>query len=135
MKKLYRSRKESMISGVCGGLGLYLGVDPTVVRIFFVLLAFYHMLGVWVYLVMAIFLPTPPKEYEENFVSNNTIDRTQTTKVIGGGLIVVGILALISSFDLRWLSWLRFDNFWPLLLVLFGITMLVRAINQEDYDE
>jgi phage shock protein C len=135
MKKLYRSRKESMISGVCGGLGLYFGVDPTIVRIFFVLLAFYHMLGVWVYLVMVIILPTPPKEYEENIEYTGEIDRTQTTKVIGGGLIVVGLLALISSFDLRWFSWLRFENFWPLLLVLFGIIMLVRALNQEDYHE
>ena len=135
MKKLYRSQKESMISGVCGGLGQYFGVDPTVVRIFFVLLAFYHMLGVWVYLVMALLLPKAPAGYEENLEYTVPGDRTQTTKVIGGGLVLVGLLALISSFDLRWFSWLRFDNLWPLLLVVFGVVMLVRAFNQEDYDE
>jgi phage shock protein C len=120
-----------MISGVCGGLGQYLGIDPTIIRIFFVLLAFYHMLGVWVYLVMALLLPTPPAGYEESVEYRTPADSTQTTKVIGGGLIVVGLLALISHLDLNFISWLRFDNFWPAMLILFGIVLLVRALNQE----
>ena len=36
-KKLYRSRKNKMLCGVCGGLGEYLGIDPTVVRLLVVL--------------------------------------------------------------------------------------------------
>lgn len=38
-KKLYRSRRNSMISGVCGGIAEYLSLDPTVVRVIFVLLS------------------------------------------------------------------------------------------------
>lgn len=38
MKKLYRSEKDRKIAGVCGGIGEYFGIDPTVVRIIFVLL-------------------------------------------------------------------------------------------------
>jgi phage shock protein C len=132
MKKLYRSRTESMISGVCGGLGQYLGIDPTFVRIFFVLLAFYNLLGVWVYLIMAILLPTAPAGIEESVEYTALRDSPQTTKVIGGGLILVGFLALISSLDLRIFSWLRFENFWPMLLVLFGVVLLARVVNQED---
>jgi phage shock protein PspC (stress-responsive transcriptional regulator) len=121
-----------MISGVCGGLGQYLGVDPTFVRIFFVLLAFYNLLGVWVYIIMAILLPTAPAGMEESVEYINFRESPQTTKVIGGGLILVGFLALISSLDLRIFSWLRFEIFWPFLLVLFGIVLLVRVVNQED---
>jgi phage shock protein C len=40
-KKLYRSRSNSMISGVCGGVAEYLNLDPTVVRIIFVLLSLF----------------------------------------------------------------------------------------------
>jgi len=40
-KKLYRSRKERMIAGVCGGLAEYLGVDPTWIRLLFILLFFF----------------------------------------------------------------------------------------------
>lgn len=36
MKKLYRSRKDRKIAGVCGGIGEYLGIDPTILRIFLV---------------------------------------------------------------------------------------------------
>jgi phage shock protein C len=132
MKKLYRSRRESMISGVCGGLGQYLGIDPTIIRIFFVLLAFYHMLGVWVYLVMALLLPTAPEGYEENVEYTALGDGTGTTKVIGGGLVVIGLLALISSLDLNFFSWLHFGNLWPVLLILFGAVLLARALNQEN---
>lgn len=132
MKKLYRSSTASMISGVCGGLGHYLGIDPTFVRIFFVLLAFYNLLGVWVYLIMTILLPTAPSEIEESTHYAALSSGPNTTKVIGGGLIVIGLLALISSLDLRILSWLRFENFWPLLLILFGIVLLARVVNQED---
>lgn len=121
-----------MISGVCGGLGHYLGVDPTIIRIFFVFLAFYHTLGVWVYLVMALVLPAAPAGYEENVEYTEVVDSSQTTKVIGGGLIMIGFLALISALDLRYLSWMRFSNLWPLTLILFGVVLLVRVFNQED---
>ena len=35
MKKLYRSRKDRKIAGVCGGIGEYLGIDPTILRVIF----------------------------------------------------------------------------------------------------
>ena len=123
-----------MISGVCGGLGQYFGIDPTIVRIFFVFLAFYNFLGVWVYLVMTILLPTAPAGYEENIEPNTLQDKTQTTKIIGGGLIVLGIWAMLSNINLQIFSWLRFENLWPALLILFGIVLLVRVLNQEDSD-
>jgi phage shock protein C len=40
-KKLYRSRSERMIAGVCGGMGKYLGIDATVIRLLFVLLTIF----------------------------------------------------------------------------------------------
>ena len=39
-KKLYRSRTNSIIAGICGGLGEYLNVDPTILRVVAVLLVF-----------------------------------------------------------------------------------------------
>ena len=40
-KRLYRSRRNSMIAGVCGGLAEYLNMDPTVVRLIYVLLSLF----------------------------------------------------------------------------------------------
>ena len=57
-KKLYRSRKNKMLCGVCGGLGEYLGIDPTVVRLLGVLLSLSSVgMGVIIYFVAAFIIP------------------------------------------------------------------------------
>ncbi|CUT04293.1 PspC domain-containing protein, partial [Candidatus Kryptobacter tengchongensis] len=61
MKRLFRSRKNRMIFGVCGGLGEYLNTDPTVVRILWVILAISSLgIAVLLYLIMAIIVPEEP---------------------------------------------------------------------------
>ena len=132
MRKLYRSQTNSMISGVCGGLAHYFDIDPTIVRLAFVFLAFYHMLGLWVYLVLVILLPQAPQGYEDQSVSINPDEKNQTTKVIGGGLILLGLLALISTFDISWFGWMRLENMWPALIILFGVLLLARAFISEE---
>ena len=63
IKRLYRSRKERMIGGVCGGLGEYLGVDATVVRLLTVISAFVSFGGsILAYLVMLFVVPIEPIE-------------------------------------------------------------------------
>lgn len=59
-KRLYRSRKERMIAGVCGGLAEYFDVDPTIIRLVAVLLALAGGPGLVVYIVMAIVVPEEP---------------------------------------------------------------------------
>ena len=58
--KLYRSRDKRMIACVCGGLGEYIGVDPTIVRLLFVLGLFLGTLTFWVYVVMMLVVPEEP---------------------------------------------------------------------------
>ncbi len=60
-KRLYRSRRDQRIAGVCGGIGEYLGVDPTIVRILWVLLALAGGPGVLLYFVMAVVVPEEPE--------------------------------------------------------------------------
>ena len=57
MKKLCRSYHDRKICGVCGGIGEYLGVDPTVVRLVFVVLGLLHV-GIILYIAAAILMPT-----------------------------------------------------------------------------
>ena len=58
-KKLYRSRENRMLGGVCGGLGEYFDIDPTLVRLLFVFGAFLGIPGalMLIYLVMLILVP------------------------------------------------------------------------------
>ena len=56
-KRLYRSRADRKLWGVCGGLARYFNIDPTLVRILFVASLFVGTLGFWVYIIMAIVVP------------------------------------------------------------------------------
>ena len=59
-QRLYRSRSERMLFGVCGGLATYFDLDPTLVRLVFVLLTLATGIGLIVYIVMAIITPQDP---------------------------------------------------------------------------
>ena len=58
-RKLYRSRNDSRIAGICGGLGEYLDIDPTLVRLVFVLLALTGGHGVLLYIILWLIVPYP----------------------------------------------------------------------------
>ena len=57
-RRLLRSRKERMIGGVCGGLAEVLEIDPTIVRVIFVLLGFLGGHGVLLYLILWLIMPS-----------------------------------------------------------------------------
>jgi len=60
MKRLYRSKSDVMIAGVCSGLAKYLEVDPTAIRLAFVLLLFLALGGFWIYVILWIIMPIEP---------------------------------------------------------------------------
>ncbi len=62
MKRLYRSRKDRKLWGVCGGLGKYFDVDPVIFRIVFVITIFFSLIGLIAYIIMLIVVPLEPEE-------------------------------------------------------------------------
>ena len=56
-KKLYKSRINKKVAGVCGGIGEYFNIDPTLVRLGFVALSFLAGGGLLVYIIAAIIIP------------------------------------------------------------------------------
>lgn len=61
-KKLYRSRTNKTFAGVCGGLGDYLNIDATLIRVLWALLSFVSVgTGLVVYIVMACIIPEAPE--------------------------------------------------------------------------
>lgn len=55
-RRLYRSDRDKMIAGVCGGLGQYLGIDAAVIRILWAIWCFTGI-GIIAYLVAAVIIP------------------------------------------------------------------------------
>jgi phage shock protein C len=66
MKRLYKSRTDVKVAGVCGGIAQYLNVDPTVVRVIGVVSCFMGW-GILAYIICAVVMPVEPagREYQE----------------------------------------------------------------------
>ncbi len=147
--RIFRVRQGAMIAGVCQGLGIYLGMDPTWVRVFFVLLAFAgNGVGVLIYFLLWIILPLEDQEQGASFSdtvhtsSQEIADHARQVGqelrefarqpnpragvVIGVALILIGFFYLLQNLNLPWLHWFNFDLLWPVLLIAGGIALLVR---------
>ena len=61
-KRLYRSRNDRMVAGVCGGIGQYLNIDTTLVRLAVLFLALWGGGGVLAYLIAWVVIPEEPFE-------------------------------------------------------------------------
>jgi phage shock protein C len=61
VRRVYRSRDERMLGGVCGGLAAYFTMDPTLIRVLFILLSLFGGHGVLAYLVLLILIPIEPQ--------------------------------------------------------------------------
>ena len=59
-KKLYRSNINKKIAGVCGGLAEFLNMDPTIIRLIWVLVVFFGGAGLLAYLICALIIPEKP---------------------------------------------------------------------------
>ena len=64
-KKLYRSRTDKKLCGVCGGVAKYFNMDPTIVRVLTVLLTLFVGGGLLAYIVCALIMPEEPENIVE----------------------------------------------------------------------
>lgn len=71
-KRLYRSRQDRLIAGVCGGLGDYFNMDPVWVRLIFVILLLAGGTTLVVYIILWIIVPEAPKSPKQNHDANNS---------------------------------------------------------------
>jgi phage shock protein C len=118
---LRRSRDDRVIAGVAGGVARYVGVDPLIVRIAFVILAF-PLPGLLLYILGWIFIP---EEREGEPVGPRPPPRERSMDlwvVVGVGLVALGSILLID----RLIPW--FDRvIWPLVLIAIGAAVLVQG--------
>jgi phage shock protein C len=61
VKRLYRSRKNKVLGGVCGGLGEYFNIDPVIIRILWVAFSLLYGAGIVVYIIAWIIIPKNPR--------------------------------------------------------------------------
>jgi len=124
MKKLTRSSTNKYVFGVCGGLGEYLNIDPTLVRIAWFILALtnFGLFGL-VYIICGFVIPEDSGYIE--YTEGQSDKKDNSRYFIGLGLIVVGGYLLARIF-LPWLyiSLSEITKFWPILLIILGVYII-----------
>jgi phage shock protein C len=140
-KRLFRSKNDRMLGGVCGGLGDYLGIDPTFIRIFFFIMVFGGGAGFWIYVLLWILVPEEGIEQSKDFSKRmqkmgdefaTAVSRPHPKSglIVGGGLIFLGVFWLFERLNISWLWWWDFDVLWPVLLIFVGGVFLYRWFSE-----
>jgi phage shock protein C len=140
-KRLYRSKSNRMVAGVCGGLGDYFSLDPVLFRILFVALAIAGGSGILIYIILIFVIP------EEGVAGKVTVesvveevkDGVQKTaqdmkdnprwfdnrrNLLAGLIIAIGAIALLNQFaPFHWLTW---NVFWPVVIIAVGVLLIIK---------
>ena len=87
-KRLYRSRADRMVCGVCGGLAKYFDIDPVIVRVITVVLAFPGGASVLAYVILAIVVPLESSQVTEprDVIKENVEEIKETASRISDGI-------------------------------------------------
>jgi len=110
LKKLYRSRNNKILAGICGGLGEYFQIDPVIIRLLWIVLSLIWGFGVILYIIAIFIIPPEPQENnyseqsketsedEHHHISHNIEDEDR--KIVIGLFallfIVIGLIILVS---------------------------------------
>ncbi len=154
-KRLYRSRTDRILWGVCGGLAKYFDIDPIIIRIIFVLTVLAGGAGILAYIILAIVVPLEGSEAAtaEQTVKENVAEikdtanqmgqeiratlggtKTETTgsgargsrlTTLGAIIVALGILLLLANLNIFW--WFKWQYFWPVIIILAGLLIIMRS--------
>jgi len=128
MKRLYRSRTNRVLAGVCGGIGEYFDIDPMIVRLLWIVFSFSGV-GIIAYILAMFIIPDSMDSYGYNYNDYNipVFDAKKTSMILGIILIVVGLYFFLE----KYIPWLDFRDLWPLLLVVAGGMLIFRTIKNK----
>ena len=148
MKRLYRSRRNRVIAGVCGGIAEYFNIDPVVVRLLAVLLFFAGGSALLAYIVGVIVIPAAP--FEEQIKSDAQAPSPQAAAsaaqaapaqsdssgvaalIVGVVLIFLGIIFMMRQIPFfEHYYWWFWDHawhfFWPSLIICLGLLLIIKG--------
>ncbi|MFW6195660.1 MAG: PspC domain-containing protein [Chloroflexota bacterium] len=122
-----RSKRERVMFGVAGGLAEYFDIDPVLVRVAFVVLAFASFgVALLAYILLALLVPEEPSEPTDEARSLSSAereDRSRLRRVAGGALIFIGVVVLLGELDI--LAAFQLDKFWPVVLIAIGLYLVL----------
>lgn len=135
MNRLYKSNKDKVFDGVCGGVGEYFNIDPVIIRLLWVVFVIFGGTGVLAYVLAMLIIPKNP-EFQENKGSSETAIETDSysQKFWGGLLVIAGFLLLVGLIGpvggiFAGVAIVMSSVLWPLLVIGAGLYLF---FNQSD---
>jgi phage shock protein C len=146
--KLYRSKKDCVIGGVCGGIAEYFDIDPTLVRLLAILIFFFGGSGIIAYIIGWIIIPQNPNGNTEDNSENKGEIEGKTKKgtdksskkveenlseerlkgiILGVIFIIAGLVFMMGTL-FPWITWIAWGTFWPVIIIVVGLIIMIRAI-------
>ncbi len=142
-RKLRKSSRDKVLTGVCGGVAEYLGIDSTVVRLLFALFAILSLVSflgfgcvVLAYIVAALIMPSSPPAANTIVTPSpdtspgatvapapGTGDSGQARNTLGIALVIIGGIILVVN--IGFFSWFRLQIFVPLALIGLGLWLVL----------
>jgi phage shock protein PspC (stress-responsive transcriptional regulator) len=125
-KRLYRARDDRWIAGVCGGLGRFFSVDPTPIRLGFIVLSLWRGFGVLLYLIMLLVIPEEPSTQvvtDPHIPQEHGQEDPQARRyrILGAILLLGGVYLLMQNLILpQTVEWAV-----AVLLILVGFVILL----------
>ncbi len=139
-KALYREGDNRIIAGVAGGVADYFNIDPGIIRLIWVLLAFAAGAGIWAYLVAWAIIPENPRMKRKDLSLSSKIKlKKEKEKVsesfrihgrnplLGLVLLIIGAVFLANNFFPQ----LRLDKYWPIIPIGLGLVLIFSSYNHK----
>ena len=133
VNRLYRSESDKKVAGVCGGIADYFGIDPTIIRLIWLISIAVYGTGLLVYIIAAIVMPTKEDidikiglhensnksdkiDKQKNNTFNENSHEEKNRRYLGYVLIIAGVILLSKKFIV--LRWLSFKFLFPIILII-----------------
>lgn len=144
-RRLYRCRQDKMLAGVASGMADFFDIDPTIVRIAWIISALFGGLSIILYVILAFVIPTEPAGYHAGVaegagpagapIAPTIAQRTERIPaepgrfglVVGIVLIVFGGLALVGSALPGWVAGIHLG---PAFVLALGIALIVGSASR-----
>ena len=124
-KRLYQSKDDIMIAGVCAGIAEYLDVDPTIIRLLWVLLTIGGFgAGILIYIAMAIIVPEDPDGKKQIKKPPSPKQKHDCARFFGLLLVAAGIYLLLVELGMFVVD---FSKLLPVILILLGAAFVYRS--------
>ena len=130
-KRLFRSKENKIVAGVCGGISEHFQVDPVWIRLAMILLTLVNGIGVVLYILAWILIPENPKQKKtKKTVAEEAVESIKTGKHVKKekkGHFLLGLIILIVGLGLllqNLFSWFSFNYVWPITIIVLGLYLI-----------